>query len=208
MTRAIPTLRSSGRCLASAKGDSRRLRRAAIKPEVKVKTHRLRLSPDNALDLVARYDLVADGSDNFPTRYLANDACHLAGRTLVSAAIMRFDGQLATFKSHEAGEKPCYRCLFGPQPGDPKESCADVGVLGALAGTLGALQANEVVKELLGIGTSLAGSLLLFDSLETTFRKVKVPRDPACARSEEHTSEEHTYELQSLMRSSYAVFCL
>jgi adenylyltransferase/sulfurtransferase len=94
---------------------------------------------------------------------------------------MRFDGQLSTFKSHEAGEKPCYRCLFGPQPGDPKESCADVGVLGALAGTLGALQANEVVKELLGIGTSLAGSLLLFDSLETTFRKVKVPRDPDCA---------------------------
>src|SRR3546814_13140594 len=86
--------------------------------------------------------LVADGSDNFPTRYLANDGCHLAGRTLVSAAIMRFDGQLSTYKSHEAddkggGEKPCYRCLFGPQPGDPKESCADVGVLGALAGKIG-----------------------------------------------------------------------
>ena len=103
-----------------------------------------------------------------------------AGKTLVSAAIMRFDGQLSTFKAHE-GETPCYRCLFGPQPGDPKESCADVGVLGALAGTLGALQANEVVKEILGIGSSLAGSLVLFDSLETTFRKVKAPRDPDCA---------------------------
>jgi len=167
--------------LGLAKVESARRRIAEINPEVTVEAHRLRLSPDNALDLVSRYDLVADGSDNFPTRYLANDACHLAGKTLVSAAIMRFDGQLATFKSHEAGEKPCYRCLFGPQPGDPKESCADVGVLGALAGTLGALQANEVVKELLGIGTSLAGSLLLFDSLETTFRKVKAPRDPACA---------------------------
>jgi adenylyltransferase/sulfurtransferase len=172
--------------LGMAKVESARRRIAAINPEVTVEAHNLRLSPDNALDLVQRYDLVADGSDNFPTRYLANDACYLAGKTLVSAAIMRFDGQLSTFKAHEpdgksGGDKPCYRCLFGPQPGDPKESCADVGVLGALAGTLGALQANEVVKELLGIGTSLAGQLVLFDSLETTFRKVKVPRDPACA---------------------------
>lgn len=166
--------------LGMAKVESARRRIAEINPEVTVEAHNQRLSPDNALDLVARYDLVADGSDNFPTRYLANDACYLAQKSLVSAAIMRFDGQLSTFKAHE-GETPCYRCLFGPQPGDPKESCADVGVLGALAGTLGALQANEVVKEILGIGTSLAGSLVLFDSLETTFRKVKVPRDPDCA---------------------------
>lgn len=166
--------------LGMAKVESARRRIAEINPEVKVETHSMRLSPDNALDLIARYDLVADGSDNFPTRYLANDACYLAKKTLVSAAIMRFDGQLSTFKAHD-GKTPCYRCLFGPQPGDPKESCADVGVLGALAGTLGALQANEVVKEILDIGTSLAGSLVLFDSLETTFRKVKVPRDPDCA---------------------------
>jgi len=172
--------------IGMSKVESARQRLAAINPEVKVETHNTRLTADNALDLIGRYDLVADGSDNFPTRYLANDACYLAGKTLVSAAIMRFDGQLSTFKAyegsaHEAGDKPCYRCLFGPQPGDPKESCADVGVLGALAGTMGALQANEVVKEILGIGTSLAGSLVLFDSLETTFRKVKVPRDPDCA---------------------------
>ncbi len=166
--------------IGMAKVESARRRLAEINPEVKVEAHNQRLTPDSALDLVARYDLVADGSDNFPTRYLANDACYLAGKTLVSAAIMRFDGQLSTFKAHD-GETPCYRCLFGPQPGDPKESCADVGVLGALAGTLGALQANEVVKEILGIGTSLAGSLVLFDSLETTFRKVKAPRDPDCA---------------------------
>lgn len=166
--------------LGMAKVESARRRIAEINPEVTVEAHNQRLSPDNALDLVSRYDLVADGSDNFPTRYLANDACYLAKKTLVSAAIMRFDGQLSTFKAHD-GKTPCYRCLFGPQPGDPKESCADVGVLGALAGTLGALQANEVVKEILGIGTSLAGSLVLFDSLETTFRKVKVPRDPDCA---------------------------
>ncbi len=166
--------------IGMAKVESARRRLAEINPEVKVEAHNQRLTPDSALDLVARYDLVADGSDNFPTRYLANDACYLAGKTLVSAAIMRFDGQLSTFKAHDGGT-PCYRCLFGPQPGDPKESCADVGVLGALAGTLGALQANEVVKEILGIGTSLAGSLVLFDSLETTFRKVKAPRDPDCA---------------------------
>ncbi|GAB4372531.1 MAG: molybdopterin-synthase adenylyltransferase MoeB [Kiloniellaceae bacterium] len=166
--------------LGMAKVESARRRLAEINPEVTVEAHNLRLSPDNARDLISRYDLVADGSDNFPTRYLANDACYLAKKTLVSAAIMRFDGQLSTFKAHD-GKTPCYRCLFGPQPGDPKESCADVGVLGALAGTLGALQANEVVKEILGIGTSLAGSLVLFDSLETTFRKVKVPRDPDCA---------------------------
>ncbi len=167
--------------IGMAKVESARRRIAEINPEVKVEAHSMRLTPDNALDLIARYDLVADGSDNFPTRYLANDACYLAKKTLVSAAIMRFDGQLSTYKAHETGDKPCYRCLFGPQPGDPKESCADVGVLGALAGTLGALQANEVVKEVLGIGRSLAGELLLFDSLETTFRKVTVPRDPGCA---------------------------
>jgi len=165
--------------IGMAKVESARRRIAEINPEVTVEAHNQRLSPDNALDLVSRYDLVADGSDNFPTRYLANDACYLAKKTLVSAAIMRFDGQLSTFKAHEGGT-PCYRCLFGPQPGDPKESCADVGVLGALAGTLGALQANEVVKEILGIGSSLAGQLVLFDSLETTFRKVKVPSDPDC----------------------------
>lgn len=166
--------------IGMAKVESARRRIAEINPEVKVEAHSMRLTPDNALDLIARYDLVADGSDNFPTRYLANDACYLAKKSLVSAAIMRFDGQLSTYKAHD-GKTPCYRCLFGPQPGDPKESCADVGVLGALAGTLGALQANEVVKEVLGIGKSLAGELLLFDSLETTFRKVTVPRDPSCA---------------------------
>src|SRR3546814_14280464 len=114
---------------------------AEINPEVKVGAHRLRLSPDNALDLVSRYDLVADGSDNFPTRYLANDACHLAGRTLVSAAVMRFDGPLSTYQSHAAddnggGEQPCHRCRFGPQPGDHTESCTAVALLATPPGTL------------------------------------------------------------------------
>ena len=169
-----------------AKVDSAKARLAEINPEVAVETHQTRLTRETAMDLIEGYDLVADGSDNFPTRYLVNDACYLAGRTLVSAAILRFDGQLATFKAYlreaQAPEAhPCYRCLFGDQPPDTKESCADVGVLGALAGALGSLQAIEVVKELLGIGDSLSGSLLLYDALGTTFRKIKVKADPACS---------------------------
>ncbi len=169
-----------------AKVESAKARLAEINPEIKVETHQTRLTRETAMDLVSGYDLVADGSDNFPTRYLVNDACYLAGRTLVSAAILRFDGQLATFKAHlreaQAPEAhPCYRCLFGNQPPDTKESCADVGVLGALAGALGSLQAIEVVKELLGIGDSLSGSLLLYDALGATFRKVKIKADPACS---------------------------
>jgi adenylyltransferase/sulfurtransferase len=170
--------------IGSAKIDSARKRLADINPEVRVETHARRLLPDNVMDLVAAYDLVADGSDNFPTRYLLNDACHLAGRSLVSAAIMRFDGQLTTYRSHlghgEDGANPCYRCVFGAQPEDFKQSCADVGVLGALAGAMGSLQAIEVVKELLGIGTSMAGRLLLYDALGGDFRNIAIKADPDC----------------------------
>ena len=161
-------------------------RLAEINPEVTVIAQRERVTRESAPGLVGGYDLVADGSDNFPTRYLLNDACFLAGKPLVSAAIMRFDGQLSTFKAHaradgEQEAHPCYRCIFGEQPEDPKRSCADVGVMGALAGTMGALQATEVIKELVGVGESLSGSLLLYDALHTTFRKIKVKADPACA---------------------------
>jgi adenylyltransferase/sulfurtransferase len=124
---------------------------------------------------------VADGSDNFATRYLVNDACFLAKRTLVTAAIAQFDGQLATFKAHEDGDHPCYRCLFREAPqGEFDESCARDGILGALAGVMGTLQAVEVLKELLGIGTSLSGSLTLYDALDGRFHRVSVHRDPAC----------------------------
>jgi adenylyltransferase/sulfurtransferase len=168
-----------------SKVESAKARLAEINPEVAVEIHRTRLTAETAMDLVSGYDLVADGSDNFPTRYLVNDACYLARKTLVSAAILRFDGQLATFKAHARTAEtpdahPCYRCLFGNQPPDTKDSCADVGVLGALAGALGSLQAIEVVKELLGAGDSMSGSLLLYDALGTTFRKVKIKADPAC----------------------------
>ncbi len=168
-----------------AKVESAVKRLAEINPEVRVVPHRTRIGRANAAELIAGYDLVADGSDNFATRYLVHDACYLAGKTLVSAAIMRFDGQISTYKAHlrDGGEPeahPCYRCVFGPQPPNPKESCADVGVLGALPGTLGALQATEVIKELIGIGESLSGRLLLYEGLAAAFRSVRVTADPAC----------------------------
>jgi adenylyltransferase/sulfurtransferase len=155
----------------------------ALNPEVTVEAHDRRVTRDGLVELVGQYDLVADGSDNFATRYLLNDACYLAGRTLVSAAIMRFDGQLATYKAHlpdDDGGGPCYRCVFGAQPADPKQACADVGVLAMLPGVMGTLQATEVAKELLGVGEGLSGRLLLYDALAASFRTIRTRRDPAC----------------------------
>ncbi len=167
------------------KVESARARLAEINPEVRLVPYRRRLIRDGVLELVSAYDLVADGSDNFATRYLVGDACHLARRPLVSAAIMRFDGQITTYKAFARGPEdptahPCQRCLFATQPEDPKQSCADVGVLGALAGTLGSLQANEAIKELLEIGESLSGRLILYDSLGAAFRTVRIKADPTC----------------------------
>src|SRR3954467_8773774 len=129
---------------------------AGINPEVKIAEYHGRIGLDNARALVRDYDVIADGSDNFPTRFLINDACFFEKRTLVSAAVLRFDGQLATFKPHAGG--PCYRCIY-PEPPPPGQipSCDEAGVLGAVAGVLGTLQATEVLKELLGIGESMAG---------------------------------------------------
>ncbi|MEL0105439.1 MAG: molybdopterin-synthase adenylyltransferase MoeB [Rhodospirillaceae bacterium] len=154
---------------------------ARINPDVRVNAHQERLTATNALSLFAEYDIIADGSDNFPTRFLVNDASYFAKRTLVSAAILRFDGQIATYKAHNKGDHPCYRCLFreAPPPGQIP-TCSEAGVLGALCGVMGSLQATEVLKEILGIGESLSGSLLICDALGTTFRKVKLKRDPAC----------------------------
>lgn len=163
--------------IGQAKVDSAVAAVAAINPDVRVVPHRLRLDARNALALISQYDIIADGSDNFPTRFLINDACRLAGKTLVSAAVLRFDGQLATFKA----PGPCYRCLYHDLPGeDDVPSCAQAGVLGAMAGVMGSLQATEVLKEILGIGDSLSGQLLIIDTLSTTFRKVRLPADPAC----------------------------
>jgi adenylyltransferase/sulfurtransferase len=164
------------------KVDSAAAALTALNPDVTVERHHARMTADNAGELIARYDVIADGSDNFATRYLVNDACFFAKRTLVSAAILQFDGQLTTFKPHEPGDHPCYRCLFPAAPsGDLTATCSSAGVLGSLAGTLGALQATEVIKELLGIGHSLSGELLLYDALSVTFRKLRVHRRRDCA---------------------------
>jgi adenylyltransferase/sulfurtransferase len=148
---------------------------------VKVERHALRITAGNAEDLISRYDIVADGSDNFATRFLVNDACYFARRTLVFAAVTEFDGQLATFKAHDH-VSPCYRCLFAeaPPPGTV-QSCSETGVLGAAAGVMGTLQALEVIKEITGIGESMAGRLLIYEALTTRFRTVTFKRDPACA---------------------------
>lgn len=139
-----------------------------------------RLTASNAMDVVSRFDIVCDGTDNFTTRFLVSDACVLARRTLISAAVLRFEGQLATFKPH-AGDYPCYRCLH-PEPPPPGlvPACSEAGILGAVTGVLGTLQASEVVKEICGIGETLAGRLLIWDALAARMRTLTLSRDPAC----------------------------
>ena len=167
--------------LGEPKAESAKQRIAEINPDVTVEVHRTRITAENAMALVSDYDLVADGSDNFATRYLVNDACYLAKKPLVTAAIMRFDGQITTIRAYDEKGGPCYRCLFGDQPeADPKMSCADVGVMGALAGVMGSLQASEVVKEITGAGESLTGKLILFDALATRFTTLTSKADPSC----------------------------
>jgi adenylyltransferase/sulfurtransferase len=152
----------------------------AVNPGVRVEAHATRLDAKNALGLISEYDIVCDGSDNFATRFLVADACALAKRTLVSAAVLRFEGQLSVFKPHKGG--PCYRCLY-PEPPPPGAvpTCSEAGVLGAVTGVMGTLQATEVLKEILDIGETLSGRLLVWDALATRFRAVKLRPDPSCA---------------------------
>ncbi|HEX9447999.1 MAG TPA: ThiF family adenylyltransferase, partial [Dongiaceae bacterium] len=154
---------------------------ARLNPEIRVIRHQQRLNAANGAALIAGYDLVADGSDNFRTRYLLNDLCIQEGKTLVSAALLRFDGQLSTFKAHLGAPHPCYRCLFADEP--PAElipRCETAGIFGAVAGVMGSLQATEVLKEVLGLGDSLSGELLIYDALSVTFRKIRVKRRADC----------------------------
>jgi molybdopterin/thiamine biosynthesis adenylyltransferase len=152
-----------------------------INPEVRVHAHNERLATDNAERILASYDIVADGSDNFATRYLLNDACYRLKKILVSAAILRFDGQISTYKAYEGAGHPCLRCIFPAAPSeDAVPSCAQAGVLGALAGTLGALQATEVVKEILGIGRSLSGRLVTYDALDASFEEMAITKRSDC----------------------------
>jgi len=153
-----------------------------INPLVNIDLHAERLDAGNVHRLVAAYDIICDGTDNFETRFLLADACVLGRRTLVSAAVLRFEGQLSTFKPHADAEGPCYRCLY-PEPPPPGEvpSCSEAGVLGAVTGVMGTLQATEVLKEIIGIGESLSGRVVIWDALRAEFRKVRLRRDPACA---------------------------
>ena len=161
----------------------------ALNPDVAVDEHRLRLNRENALELFSKYDVIVDGSDNFGTRYLVNDACVILQKPNVHGSIFRFDGQATTFVP--GGGRPCYRCLF-PEPPPPElaPSCQEAGVLGVLPGIIGLVQAVEAVKLVLGRGEPLVGRLLLYDALEQKFREVKYVRDPECPACGDHGMKE------------------
>lgn len=165
--------------IGQPKVESGRRTLSAINPDITVKTYHQHVDSDNILALVSQYDIVLDGSDNFSTRFLVNDACYFAKKTLISASMFRFEGQLTTIKPH-AGY-PCYRCLYPePPPAGLVPNCQEAGVLGVLAGTMGILQATEAVKEILGLGETMADKLLIYDALDMKFRRVSRPKDPAC----------------------------
>jgi len=165
--------------IGKPKVESGRVMLNALNPDVTVNTYPINISSDNVMGILTGYDLVLDGSDNFTTRYLVNDACFFAGKPLISGSIFRFEGQLTTLRPKDGF--PCYRCLYAePPPAGLVPNCQEAGVLGVLAGTIGVLQAAEAIKEIIGIGTSLAGAMLIYDALEMTFRRTRVPKDPAC----------------------------
>ncbi len=168
----------SSRTIGMPKADSAKATFEALNPDVRIVALKERITRDNIFDFIKEYDVVVDGSDNFPTRYLVNDACVIVKKPLVSGAILRFEGQVTTILP---GEGHCYRCLFEemPPPG-LVPSCQEAGVLGVLPGIIGGLQVMEVLKLILGKGDVIKESLLIFDALKTTFRKVKVPKNSAC----------------------------
>jgi molybdopterin-synthase adenylyltransferase len=182
--------------VGTAKVESAKQQIAEINPHVRVETRQTRITPDNALELMSHYDIVADGCDNFPTRFLVADACFFAKKTLVSAAVGQFDGQISTFKPHlkspDGNPYPTYRCFVGELP--PRGSfpaCEEAGVMGALPGIIGSMQAMEVIKELLDIGESLAGRILMYDALWARFFETKLawnPDNPLNGRSPTVTS--------------------
>lgn len=149
-----------------------------LNPDVEVVPYKVRLNSENIIDIIKDYDVILDGSDNFPTRYLVNDACVMLGKPLSHGSIFRFDGQATTILP---GKGPCYRCLYEtPPPPDLVPSCQEAGVLGIIAGIIGVVQATEVIKLQLGKGNLLNGKLLLYDSLNMDFRKLNIHRNPAC----------------------------
>ena len=182
--------------VGTPKVESAAARLRAINSHVEVVTHRTRLTSVNALRLLAEYDVIVDGSDNFPTRYLVNDACVLLGKPNVYGSVLRFDGQASVFSF---GDGPCYRCLFrDPPPAGMVQNCAESGVLGVLPGLVGVVQAAEAIKLITGAGEVLAGRLLLIDGLRMRFRTIDVARDPECRAC-------GTHEITTLI--DYDAFC-
>jgi len=165
--------------IGKPKVESAKQKLNSINPDVEIVTYRLRLNSKNIMDIIKDYDIVVDGSDNFPTRYLVNDACVMSKKPLVHAGILRFDGQATLIIPKEG---PCYRCIF-PEPPPPGmvPSCQEAGILGVVAGVLGLIQATEVLKYLLGIGELLVGKLIVFNALEMNFRKLNINRNPDCS---------------------------
>ncbi len=160
------------------KADSAKETYETLNHDVKVVTHKERLTSKNIKDIIKNYDIVVDGSDNFPTRYLVNDACVMMNKTLISAAVFRFEGQVMSIYP---GQGPCYRCLFEvPPPPGMVPSCQEAGILGVVTGVVGTLQATEVIKAILELGEPLKGKLLLWNALDMSFRTVKVPRNREC----------------------------
>jgi sulfur-carrier protein adenylyltransferase/sulfurtransferase len=189
--------------IGTPKTESARLTIEALNPDVKVIEHRLRLDAGNILEIIEPYDVIVDGADNFPTRYLLNDASVRLCKPVVSASILSFDGQISTFVPFEG---PCYRCLYPtPPPAELAPSCSANGVLGVMAGTMGTLQANEVLKLVMGIGEPLVGRLLLYEALGTRFTELKVRRDPECPICGENAPQIPESEMGQF--PDYAAFC-
>jgi sulfur-carrier protein adenylyltransferase/sulfurtransferase len=164
--------------LGRSKLESAESRLTDVNPNVRIEKHETRLSSENALEIIGAYDIVVDGTDNFPTRYLVNDACVLLGKPNVYGSIFRFEGQASLFYAKEG---PCYRCIYSePPPPGLVPSCAEGGVLGVLPGIIGSIQALETIKWIIGAGDSLVGRLLLFDALKLRFRELQLRKDPAC----------------------------
>jgi sulfur-carrier protein adenylyltransferase/sulfurtransferase len=185
------------------KTESARLFIEALNPDVNVVEHRTRLDASNILEIIEGYDVIVDGADNFPTRYLLNDASVRLRKPVVSASILSFDGQISTFVPYEG---PCYRCLYPtPPPAEMAPSCSANGVLGVMAGTMGTLQANEVIKLVLGVGEPLIGRLLLYEALGTRFTELKVRRDPECPICGENAPEVPESEMGKF--PDYELFC-
>jgi molybdopterin/thiamine biosynthesis adenylyltransferase/rhodanese-related sulfurtransferase len=189
--------------IGESKTSSARRTIEALNPDVEVVEHNFRLDADNIIEVLQDYDVIVDGADNFPTRYLLNDASVRLRKPVVSASILGFDGQVSTFVPFEG---PCYRCLYPtPPPAELAPSCSANGVLGVMAGTMGTLQANEVIKLVIGIGEPLVGRLLLYDALATRFTELKVRRDPECPICGENAPEIPDSELGKF--PDYELFC-